>query len=327
MKDKIKLITGAGGEIGQALINKFNGNNIITLDLSSVNIQSKTHIHYMGSILDTKLLKKINNNYQIEEIYHLAAILSTKAENNPTLATQVNITGTNNIYNLCLSQAQQYTSPIKLFFPSSIATYNILNQNDIKNISENQCYKKPKTIYGQSKLISEKQGIKYSKLNNLINFRCIRFPGIISSETIPTGGTSDYASEMIHAAILEKEYSCFVKPNTKLPFIVMPDAINAITQLIGAPQKSLSTTVYNVTSFSPTVLDIANKIREFFPKFAVNYNINKHRQKIVDSWPNNIDDSIAQRDWGWEPKYNFDNAFANYIIPNLFKHYKMKDKL
>tara|TARA_Y100000590_G_C15596240_1_gene968159 strand:+ start:232 stop:1215 length:984 start_codon:yes stop_codon:yes gene_type:complete len=326
MKKKVTLITGSCGEMGQALIRKLKNKKIITLDIESLDLISKSHIHYTGSILDSEVLNKINLNYQIEEIYHLAAILSTKAEKNPALAKQVNITGTQNIYNLCLSQIDRYNNLVKIFFPSSIAVYNILGANINYAISEKQHCIEPYTIYGQSKLISEKEGIKLSESNKLFDFRCIRFPGIISSETMPTGGTSDYASEMIHAAMNDQPYSCFVDNHTILPFMVMPDAISAMIQLIESSKHQLKSAIYNVTSFSPSALDIEMKIKAFFPDFEVKYDRNNDRQKIVNSWPNNINDSCAKKDWLWNPQYDFNSAFNNYIIPNLFEHYEQKDK-
>ena len=261
MQNKVKLITGACGEIGQALIKQFKDDHVISLDLETFNSDYKFHKHFQGSILDNTLLDKINNQYQITEIYHLAATLSTKAEKNPAFAKEVNIEGTNNLYNLCLSQIKQYNQNVLFFFPSSIAIYNVSNINKIGIINEQKYCTNPTTVYGKSKLISEEKGQEYSNIYNKFDYRCIRFPGIISSETIPSGGTSDYASELLHAAILNQDYSCFVNSTTVLPFIVMPDAISAIIKLMNTPKNQLSIKTYNITSFSPAVKEIELEIQ------------------------------------------------------------------
>ena len=325
MKNKISIITGASGEIGQNLINyfsKFENKKIIALDIDKPKQHAKVFKFIKGSILDNHIINQINEEYIIEEIFHLAAILSTKAEKNKQLALDVNINGTINLFNLALSQHATNNIITTFFFPSSIAVYNINNVNNHskKPIKENN-HCNPQTIYGQQKLFCENIGTalnNYGNEQNLkIDFRCIRFPGIISTNSMPTGGTSDYAPEMIHYAFNQKNYTCFVDDQSCLPFVVMPDAINAIIKIMNTPKNKLSQTVYNITSFSPTVLNLFDIIKNKFPKFKLNYNIDKMRQCIVDGWPNDIDDSLAKNDWGWEAKYNLENAFNKYIIPNL----------
>ena len=243
MKDKIILITGASGEIGLNLISHLSKNTnkkIIALDLKKYKKNLKIFKFIKGSILDKKLLSDISKKYIIEDIYHLAAILSTKAETNPQLARDVNINGTLNIFQIGLYQNLNNKIITKIFFPSSIAVYHITKKNEDKKkrIKENM-FCNPKTVYGQQKLFCENIGSAIAKYGNetklKIDFRCIRFPGIISTNSIPTGGTSDYAPEMIHNAFKQKEYRCFVNKNSCLPFIVMPDAINAISSLMARP--------------------------------------------------------------------------------------------
>ena len=322
MQNKVILITGANGEIGKALIQKFiknKSNIIITIDLEKSNNNHIVHESFCGSILDVELIEKINLKYQISEVYHLAAILSTKAEQNPILAKQVNINGTDNILNMCASQFKNYNNPILFFFPSSIAVYNTVdNQN--KAVTETTYCNNPFTIYGQSKLQCELNGINIEK-NKGIDFRCIRFPGIISATSKPTGGTSDYAPEMMHAAARNKNYDCFVVAESTLPFIVMPDAISAIMQLMSIPKNKLSSNIYNITSFSATVDDLFQKILFFFPDFKINYVINESRQNIINSWPNIIDDNLAKKDWDWKAKYNFNQSCSSYLIPSILKYY------
>jgi len=325
MQNKVILITGSNGEIGQSLINRFvknSSNKIITIDLDKSIYDNKVHQSFNGSILDDKLIEDINQKYEINEVYHLAAVLSNKAEENPILAEDVNVNGTNNILNLCHRQFQKYRNTISFFFPSSIAVYNTTNYSS-KKINEKTISEQPITIYGKTKLISELNGINVEK-NHSIDFRCIRFPGIISATTKPTGGTSDYAPEIIHAAASGKYYNCFANENSILPFIVMPDAINAIEKLMQSPKNNLSSNIYNITSFSPSIKDLFLKTVSFFPDFNINFQINPYRQKIIDSWPNIIDDKLAKNDWDWTPEYDFNKSYENYLIPNILKYYNSK---
>ena len=324
MKEKVTIITGISGEIGQNLIEYFLKNTnkkIIGIDLDNSKQNSQIFKFINASILDQKILDEIANDYIIEEIYHLAAILSTKAEKNPELAEKVNISGTINMFNFALYQNFKHNILTKFFFPSSIAVYQV-NQNDDSSLFvQEQMLCNPKTIYGQHKLFCENLGTSYdqngNELNLKIDFRCIRFPGIISANSMPTGGTSDYAPEMIHNAFKKKKYSCFVNKTSILPFIVMPDAIQSIINIMSSNKKSLTQNVYNITSFSPTVSDILNEIKNECPSFKIDYKINKQRQKIVNNWPNFIDDSKAKNDWGWLPKYDLSSAFKNYLTPIL----------
>jgi len=321
MNKKVILITGSNGEIGKSLIDKLSKNNtIIALD---VNHNSKSNIETIkGSILDNNILNKINNKYKLSEIYHLAAILSTKAQKNPSLSNEVNYNGTINLLELARLQAKRYNHSIKFFFPSSIAIYNMLNSDLNNNINEKDNIHNPITEYGQAKLKCEKIGIEKYLIKD-VDFRCIRFPGIISAISRPTGGTSDYAPEMIHAAFLNEKYNCFVNNKTILPFIAMPDAIYAIIKLMNTSKENIKSRIYNVTSFSPSVSDLEIKIKEFFPNFKLSYDIDMNRQKIVDSWPNFINDTLAREEWGWSSNLNFDNFFINYINPNLKEYYKI----
>jgi nucleoside-diphosphate-sugar epimerase len=320
MDKKFILITGSNGEIGKSLVNKLSNNTIIALDLSHSNNTKYNIKKIKGSILDNNILNEINEKYRLSEIYHLAAILSTKAEKNPDFSNEVNYKGTINLLELARLQTIKYNNPIKFFFPSSIAVYNMLNRNLNKNINEEEKLKNPITEYGKAKLKCEKIGIK-KYLKKGVDFRCIRFPGIISANSTPAGGTSDYAPEMIHAAFLNKQYNCFVNNKTILPFIAMPDAILAIIKLMNISNQSIKSKIYNVTSFSPTVSELENKIKEFFPNFKLSYNIDSRRQKIVDSWPNFINDSLAKEEWGWSCSLNFNNFFIDYLNPNLKEYY------
>ena len=327
MSKKIILITGANGEMGHSLINMLNQqgiHNIVAIDLEPPKFNFKITSFIQGSVLDTALINKINESFFIDSVYHLAAILSTKAEKNPTLANDVNINGTMNILQLCYRQAKERNGIIPFFFPSSIAVYNIGDKREIK-IKESDNTNLPITHYGIAKLKCEKTGVDMHKESQDfgIDFRSIRFPGIISGTSMPSGGTSDYAPEMLHYAIRKQTYHCYVNSDRQLPFITMPDAIQAIFNIMNRDKAQLSQNVYNVTSFNPKVEDFYKKLVEFFPQFKLVYKIDKQRQQIVDSWPNDIDDSCARSDWQWNPEHDFDLAYHDYLIPNLQKKYNL----
>tara|TARA_B100000029_G_scaffold490202_1_gene548973 strand:- start:345 stop:1358 length:1014 start_codon:yes stop_codon:yes gene_type:complete len=337
MRKKITFITGANGEMGQGLIKLLHSRgvkNILAFDLNPISDDIKGLVAYdiAGDILNNNLLDKINIEYEIESIYHLAALLSTQSEFSPVLAHQVNVNGTLNILSLAIRQAKTNGKSIKVFYPSSIAVYSV-KSNNMSSISENEnC--NPITMYGCNKLYCENLGIyfakNFNKLSedykpNLIDFRCIRFPGLISAYTIPTGGTSDYLPEMLHSAIKKQPYKCFVERNTKMPFMVMPDAISAICNLMNTDITNLSANVYNVTAFNPSPNKFYKYLKQYIPSFQITYDINSKRQEMVDSWPSNVDDSRASNDWGWQPEFNLKKAFKEYLIPSLNTYYDTKD--
>lgn len=188
----------------------------------------------------------------------------------------------------------------------------------------------PTTMYGCNKLYCEHLGRYYADHYRQlaaeperysVDFRAVRFPGLISAETLPTGGTSDYAPEMIHAAASGKPYTCFVREDTVIPFMAMPDAIKALRLLAHAPREKLTQRVYNVTSFSPTAGQLRDRVLQAFPDAQITFEPDLKRQGIVDTWPAVLDDSLARRDWGWSPDYDFERAFSDYLIPTISKRY------
>jgi nucleoside-diphosphate-sugar epimerase len=185
-------------------------------------------------------------------------------------------------------------------------------------------------MYGCNKLYCEQLGRYYSRYYRQlaadhekggVDFRSIRFPGLISAVTVPSGGTSDYAPEMIHAAAQGKPYSCFVREDVRIPFMAMPDAITSILQLQAAPRESLTTTVYNIGAFNPSAGEIRDIVRASFPDADITFRPDDKRQAIVDSWPADVDDSAARRDWGHAPEYDLRRAFDEYLIPTIRKRY------
>ncbi len=327
-REKVILITGSNGEIGNNLINYFaksTNTSILSLDLQPLENTTKVKKHIVGSILNKEIIEDINADYEISSIYHLAAMLSTKSEFSPFSANEVNVNGTLNLIDLAIKQSITKNHPVKFFFPSSIAVYGI-DKNNNNPIKENECLF-PKTIYGMNKLYCEQLGIyfanNYHRLTkdykeNLLDFRSIRFPGLISVITKPTGGTSDYIPGLLHAAAENQEtYTCFVSEKAQLPFMVMPDAINAICKLMSIQKSYLKHEVYNISAFSPTVEQFYNKLLTYFPNLKIEYEINDKREEMVSGWPSQVDCSRALYDWNWEPKYNLDNAFSEYFIPHL----------
>jgi len=320
------LITGINGEMGNALIKKLSKlgkREFVGLDIRPVNAEIESYLHkvYIGDIKNKDLIKQIFLENKITVVYHLAAILSTKAESIPFLSHQINVDGFLNL----MSSIQESNELIQFFFASSIAVYCV-NEENSSNITEDQ-FCNPNNMYGCNKLYCEKLGTYFSRyaesINNL-DFRSIRFSGIISANTLPQGGTSDYAPEMIHMASQNKNYTCFVNSDSCIPFMVMPDAIDAIISIMNADKKSLSRDVYHIQAFTPTVEDIYKKITSYFPSFKLDYDVNIQRQALIDSWPSNLNQKAAQNDWGWAPKYNFNRAFDDYLIPKIIDYYKSK---
>jgi threonine 3-dehydrogenase len=335
MRKKIILITGANGEIGHGLINALHANgmdNILALDLHPISeeIEGKIQEAVIGNILDKNLLEQIKSEYEIITIYHLAALLSTRAEFAPQMAHEVNVTGTLNLLTLAVDQAKSQGETVNFFLPSSIAVYGMDHNKDKAGAITESGYCHPETMYGCNKLYCENLGIYHANYYHRladdfkpghIDFRSIRFPGIISAMTIPTGGTSDFLPEMIHAAAQNTQYNCFVRNDTRMPFMVMPDAILAILNLMDADKSQLSQHVYNISAFNPSAGEFADKVRGYFPHAEISTSINGKRQSIVDSWPAQVDDSAARTDWNWSPKFDLNSAFEDYLIPQITKRY------
>lgn len=328
------LVTGANGEMGHALLPtlKKQNKNVVALDVSEADeiIKGNSTEFVKDTVLNKITLSKLFAKYKFDTVFHLGALLSTAAEKNPELAQTVNAGGTATVLSTANESALKNKTPIKFILPSTIAVYGLPDQktkDENTSVSEQE-FLNPITMYGITKLFAENLGIYYSTnykmLDNpekLVDFRAVRFPGIISALTVPTGGTSDYGPEMIHTAAQGKNYESFVRKDTTLPFMVMPDAVRAIIQLSEAAKEKLTQKVYNVTSFSVTAEDIAGIVLKVFPNTSVSYNPNPSRQRIVDSWPAGVDDSLARADWGWSPDYDAQKAFQEYLIPEVQNKY------
>ncbi|MCL4803840.1 MAG: NAD-dependent epimerase/dehydratase family protein [Anaerolineae bacterium] len=335
MRKKAILITGASGEIGQALITSLSQMSpmpILTLDLHPVPQEFMSLCnHISGDILDHNLLARLVTEYDFEMIFHLAALLSTRSEFSPELAHQVNVDGTLALLQVAAEQSQRRGKPVRFIFPSSIAAYgmpNLATKERDRSVKEWQ-WNNPTTMYGCNKLYCEQLGIYYSKHYQqlsankpvMLDFRSLRFPGLISAFTMPSGGTTDYGPEMLHAAAKGERYACFVREDSVLPFMAMPDAVTALLQLSAAPVESLNHLIYNVTSFSISASDFRDHVLRAFPQAQITFDPDWQRQGIVDSWPAELNDEAARRDWGWAPAYNLQRAFDEYLVPNIHRRY------
>jgi nucleoside-diphosphate-sugar epimerase len=336
MRKKVTLVTGAAGEVGTSLVQKLTETSprtVLTLDLSSLPTMLPTgHVHVQGDILDRSLLSRLVAEYEIECIFHLAALLSTRSEFTPEQAHRVNVEGTLELLRLASEQSQWRGKPVQFIFPSSIAVYGLPKLEAKSRYSRVREWEwtNPTTMYGCNKLYCELLGSylsqHYKQLSAekpvMIDFRSLRFPGLISAFTLPSGGTSDYAPEMVHAAAKGEPYRSFVAPEVQIPFMAMPDAIHALVRLAAAPKESLTRLVYNVTSFSLTAAEVRDLVLSAFPDARIEFAPDKKRQAIVDTWPADLDDTAAHRDWKWEPEYDAERAFQEYLVPNIRKRYR-----
>jgi nucleoside-diphosphate-sugar epimerase len=338
MRKKVILITGANGEIGQALINYFadQGNHsLLALDIRPLHpaLAARCQTAIVGDILDQALFERLVSEYEIQAIYHLAALLSTRSEFIPEAGHRINVQGTLNLLQMAIEQSRWQGQSVKFIFPSSIAVYglpDLATKAEVGAVREDQ-WNMPQTMYGCNKLYCEHLGRYYAyyyrQLANDpephgVDFRCIRFPGLISALTIPSGGTSDYAPEMLHQAAQWLPYAAFVRPDTRIPFMAMPDAIDALLQLSAASRETLSQVVYNVGSFSLSAEEVRELVIAAFPQAEITFLPDLKRQQIVDSWPADVDDSAARRDWGWQPQHDIRRAFDDYLIPTISERYQ-----
>ena len=335
MRTKAIMITGAAGEIGHALIKTLSKQNIplLTLDLASlpVDVQGLSN-HIQGDILDDSLLARLISEYEFESIFHLAALLSTRGEFTPNQAHRVNVEGTLGLLKLAAEQSEWRNKPVKFIFPSSIAVYGLPDAETKMQYARVREWEwnTPRTMYGSNKLYCEMLGIYFSQYYRqlaaeqpvMLDFRAIRFPGLISAYTVPSGGTSDYGPEMLHAAAKGEPYACFVREDVRIPFMAMPDAVDSLLQLNNAPSEVISQRIYNVTSFSLSAEEFKTQVQKYFPNAQISFKPDQKRQNIVESWAADMDDSAARRDWGWQPKFDVEIAFKDYLVPNIRKRYE-----
>jgi len=336
VRTPVTLVTGAGGEIGHGLITRLAGSKrpIVTIDLAPLDTSLRPLVlrEFTGSITDSHLLERVLAEFEVDLIFHLAALLSTRSEFTPITAHEVNVEGTLTLLEFAQREGESHGRSVLFLYPSSVAAYGLPTlaaKVQAGRVREDE-WNTPRTMYGCNKLYCEHLGRYYARYYKQlaahaigrVDFRCVRFPGLISAQTMPAGGTSDYAPEMIHAAARGDAYTCFVRPDTRIPLMAMPDAVGALLRLAEAPRETLTRTAYNVTAFSPRAQEIHDHVIDAFPNAAITWSTDVKRQAIVDSWPEDVDDSAARHDWGFAPMYDFQSAFDQYLIPNIRERYK-----
>lgn len=291
------LIIGANGQLGSVLtkeLQKIHGKkNVIASD-----IFLDTDFDGIFEVIDAtdlNAIKAIINKYSIKEIYHLAAILSAKGEEKPLSTWDLNIKMMLNVF-----EVSRLNNVNKVFFPSSIAVFG--DQAPLFDTPQSS-FLNPATVYGISKAAGENWAQYYFTKYGL-DIRSIRYPGIIGYQSMPGGGTTDYAVDIYHSAVKNEKFSCFLNSDTKLPMMFMNDAIRSTIELMQSPIENIKIrTSYNLAGMSFSPSEIYNEIKKSYPNFKIEYN-SDFRQKIADKWPKSIDDKEASNDWGWEPEYN-----------------------
>lgn len=338
MAKPVVLVTGSNGEIGRSLLQRLHDEGryrVVTIDLTPLPeaLRPLCAETYAGNILDHYLLNQIAAHHEIEVVFHLAALLSTRGERDPELAHQINVEGTLHLLRMAQNQSNRLGRAVRFIFPSSIAVYGLpsLDEKRARGRIREELWNLPITMYGCNKLYCEHLGryfsAHYGQLGALataarVDFRALRFPGLISAHTVPSGGTSDFGPEMLHAAAAGRPYACFVGPEARIPFMAMPDAVESLLRLLDAPREGLTATAYNVGAFSASAGEIEARVRKHFPGAEVTYAPDAVRAKIVDSWPEDVDDARARKDWGWDPQYDFDRAFDEYLVPTIAARYR-----
>lgn len=312
-KDKI-LVIGACGQIGVeltlALRKQYGNNNVIASDLREENPLLKGTGPYVSmDVMNKEMLHVQVIRQNITQIYLLAAILSATGEKNPNLAWHLNMQGLLNVLDIAREEQLH-----KVYWPSSIAVFGPTSP---KQMCPQQTIIEPTTVYGISKYAGE-FWCNYYHQRYGVDVRSIRYPGLISYKSAPGGGTTDYAVEIYLEAIEKQKYTCFLSEDTYLPMMYMPDAIRATMELMEAPSDKISVrTSYNVAGMSFSPKEIAKSIQEHIPGFEMGYKPDS-RQAIANSWPQSIDDSVANKDWGWKPQYDL-SLMTKDMLENLRK--------
>jgi len=301
------LVTGALGQIGMellhALSDKFGAENIVATDIRDSEELEKSGINFLKlDVLDFEKLENIIKEFNIDEVYHLAAILSASGEKNPQLCWKINMDGLLNV--LELSRKYKF----RIFAPSSIAVFG----SDVGSLALQNSPLNPSTIYGVTKVAGELMAEYYHSVHG-VDIRGLRYPGLISWKVMPGGGTTDYAVEIFHKAVSSEKYVCFVEKDTRLPMMYMDDAIRATLQLMDAPSSDLTIRGgYNLPSLNFTAEELYFKILKQIPGFECTF-APDHRQEYANSWPDETDGTLSEQDWGFKLEYDLDTMCAKMI--------------
>lgn len=304
------LVTGAVGQIGSelttALREHYGEDRIVATDIrlpADVELRDSGPFEFLD-VLDPHHITRVMQRYDIGTVYHLAALLSAIGESRPNIAWQVNLNG---LYNI-LEAVRQYDCA--LFFPSSIGAFG---KSTPKENTPQDTIQRPDTIYGVTKVAGELVCDYYFKRFG-VDARGLRFPGLISYEAEPGGGTTDYAVEIFYEAVRHKKYTCYLRNDTYLDMMYMPDAIRAMIELMEADASRLEhRNAFNLTAMNFTPAQLAEKIRGHIAEFEMTYAVDPVRQAIADSWPDYMDDSCAREEWGWKPKYDIETMTADML--------------
>lgn len=314
MKRETILIIGANGQIGTALLpqlqQQFGVNQVIATDLRQP--QSEQGIFELLDATRPDALTDIVRRHRITQIYHLAAVLSAKGESDPLWAWNLNMQTVLNVLEVARLHKVR-----KVFIPSSIAAFG---EHAPKYDTPQTALLDPATVYGISKVATENWSLYYHKRYGL-DVRSLRYPGVISYQSMPGGGTTDYAVSIFHEAVQGHDFDCFLAEDTLLPMIYMDDALRATLELMNAPEARISIrTSYNLAGMSFTPAELTAAIQVYFPNFVTHYKPD-FRQTIADSWPKSIDDSVARHDWGWQPAFDLPRMTED-MITNLTAMYQ-----
>lgn len=303
------LVIGSTGQIGAELVpalRKIYGRDNVIAGYHSKPPTGKLaegpveHV----DVTDRESIERAIKKYNVDEIYNLAAILSAAGEKNPQLAWKVNMIGHYNVLEL----AREYR--LRVFWPSTIAVFGPTTP---KHNTPQHTIIEPITMYGITKYAGELLA-RYYVYKYDLDIRGVRWPGVISSEALPGGGTTDYAVEIFYYAVQRKPYKCYLREDTMLPMMYMPDAIKSVLDLMKASKSKLKLFVgYNVTAFSFTPKQLEEEIKKYIPDFEVVYQPD-FRQQIADSWPRTIDDTAAREEWGWKPEWTFEAMVKDMLI-------------
>ncbi|NNE14721.1 MAG: NAD-dependent epimerase/dehydratase family protein [Saprospiraceae bacterium] len=306
MSKTVILVTGSNGQIGTELVSalqkKHGQDSVIATDLKD-NENSEGIFEFLD-VMNFERVERVIKKYNVTQIYHLAALLSSSGEKNPALTWRINLDAYLNILQLAHKHKIE-----KIFFPSTIGVFGPTTPRI--NTPQNTSFV-PGTVYGISKITGELWSQYYRNTYGL-DIRGIRFPGVISYATIPKGGTTDFAVEIFFEAVKNKKYDCFLKADTRLPMVYMPDVLKATLDLMEAPKEDISISyAYNISGFSLTPAELNVAIKKYIPELQITYTPDK-RQKIADSWSETIDDSLARKDWNWSPAYDMESMVKDML--------------
>ena len=312
------LVTGAVGQIGSeltmALRKRYGAENVVATGRKtepSPELRDSGPFYFID-VTERASLDVVIKKHNIDTIFHMAAILSAVGEKNPMLCWNVNVNGSINVLNAAVDYKMD-----RVIIPSSIAAFG---PDTPKENTPNDTILRPTTMYGVTKVCGERLG-DYFVQKFGIDVRGLRYPGIISAETLPGGGTTDYAVEIFYKAVEEGKYTCFVDENTRLPMMYMPDCIKATIDLAEADFSKLKHHCdFNVAAMSFSAGELAESIKKYIPDFEVTYEPD-YRQEIADSWPSSIDDSVAREEWGWQPEWDLDKMTKD-MLEKLRKRYQ-----